>query len=238
MMVPVQEFKWLQNYYKGQITENDLLDKAGRLAAEEHLILNDKRIPDSMAVKMSKPLSSEQGRLVKRIRTGKTGPLTFRGTEEPEGMVNAPVERLLKDIIKKEYPAPVIIQDQPGPSGVKKEKKTPRPGPSGIKKETKSTKPPIPPKPSTSKSGGWKKATLSGATKGLVKKIGVDPKFVDSFDTDDEGGYSPKKKGKGKYPKAKKTEAEKLQEGWEGWDSPTRGKLDYDTDDTDYDDTI
>ena len=58
-MVPVQEFKRLLNYYKGQITENALLDKAGRLAAEEHLILNDKRIPDSMAVKMSKPLSSE-----------------------------------------------------------------------------------------------------------------------------------------------------------------------------------
>ena len=231
MMVPVQEFKRLQNYYKGQMTENALLDKAGRLAAEEHLILNDKRIPDSMAVKMSKPLSSEQGRLVKRIRTGKTGPLTFRGTEEPEGMVDAPVERLLKEIIKKEYPAPVVIQDQPGPSGIKREKRTPKPGPTGIKKEPKGTKPPIPPKPPSSKSGGWKKAALSGATKGFMKKIGIDPKFVDSFDTDDEGGYSPKKKGKGKYPKAKKTEAEKLQEGWEGWDSPTRGKLDYDTDD-------
>ena len=239
MMVPVQEFKRLQNYYKGQMTENPLLDKAGRLAAGEHLILNDKRIPDSMAVKMSKPLSSEQGRLVKRIRTGKTGPLTFRGTEEPEGMVDAPVERLLKEIIKKEYPAPVVIQDQPGPSGIKREKRTPKPGPSGIKKETKGTKPPIPPKPSASKSEGWKKAALSGATKGLMKKIGIDPKFVDSFDTDDEGGYSPKKKGKGKYPKAKKTEAEKLQEGWKGWDSPTKGKLSYDTDDdTDYDDTI
>ena len=231
MMVPVQEFKRLQNYYKGQMTENALLDKAGRLAAEEHLILNDKRIPDSMAVKMSKPLSSEQGRLVKRIRTGKTGPLTFRGTEEPEGMVDAPVERLLKEIIKKEYPAPVIIQDQPGPSGIKREKRTPKPGPSGIKKETKGTKPPIPPKPPSSKSGSWKKAALSGATKGLMKKIGIDPKFVDSFDTDDEGGYSPKKKGKGKFPKAKKTEAEKLQEGWEGWESPTKGKLEYDTDD-------
>ena len=65
MMVPVQEFKRLQDYYKGQMTENALLNKAGRLTAEEHLILKDKRIPDSMAVKMTKPLSSEQGRLVK-----------------------------------------------------------------------------------------------------------------------------------------------------------------------------
>ena len=235
MMVPVQEFKRLQNYYKGQMTENALLDKAGRLAAEEHLILNDKRIPDSMAVKMSKPLSSEQGRLVKRIRTGKTGPLTFRGTEEPEGMVDAPVERLLKEIIKKEYPAPVVVQ--PGPSGIKREKRTPKPGPSGIKKESKSTKPPIPPKPpslkGTSKSEGWKKAALSGAAKATLRKIGVDSKFLDKYDTEDEdeGGYSPKKKPKGKYPKAKKTETEKLQEGWEGWDSHTKGSLSYDTDD-------
>ena len=225
MMVPVQEFKRLQDYYKGQMTENALLNKAGRLAAEEHLILKDKRIPDSMAIKMTKPLSSEQGRLVKRIRTGKTGPMTFQGTEEPEGMVDAPVERLLKEIIKKEPPAPVIIQ--PGPSGIKKEKKTPQPGPSGIKKETKGTKPPISPKPSSSKS--WKKAALSGATKGVLRKVGVDPKLIDNYDTDDddEGGYSPKGKGKGKYPKAKKSEAEKL---WEGWDSPTRKTLGYDTD--------
>ena len=149
MMVPVQKFKRVQEYYKGQMTENALLNKAGRLAAEEHLILKNTRTPDSMAVKMTKPLSSEQGRLVKRIRTGRTDLLTFRGTEEPEGMVNAPVERLLKEIIKKEPTAPVIIQ--PGPSGIKKEKKTPKPSTSGIKKETNGTKPPIPLKLSTSK---------------------------------------------------------------------------------------
>jgi len=54
MMVPVQEFNRLQDYYKGKINQNALLNKAGRLAAEEHLILNDKRIPESMAVKMTK----------------------------------------------------------------------------------------------------------------------------------------------------------------------------------------
>ena len=224
MMVPVQEFKRLQDYYKGQMTENALLNKAGRLAAEEHLILKDKRIPDSMAIKMTKPLSSEQGRLVKRIRTGKTGPMTFQGTEEPEGMVDAPVERLLKEILKKEPPTPVIIQ--PGPSGIKKEPKTPKPGPSGIKKEPKGTKPPIPPKPFTGK--GSKKKTLSAATKATLRKAGVDPKLIDRYDTDDEGGYSPK--GKGKLPKAKKTEAEKLQQGWESWDSPVKKTLSYDTD--------
>ena len=57
--------------------------------------------------------------------------------------------------------------------------------------------------------------------------MGIDPKLIDKYDTDDEGGYSPKGIGKGKYPKAKKSEAEKL---WEGWDSHTRKKLGYDTD--------
>jgi len=32
MMVPVQEFNRLQDYYKGQITQSALLNKAGRLA--------------------------------------------------------------------------------------------------------------------------------------------------------------------------------------------------------------
>ena len=234
MMVPEQEFKQLQED-KGQVTENALLNKSGRLAAEEHLILKDKRIPDRMAVKMTKPLSSEQGRLVKRIRTGKTGPMTFRGTEEPERMVDAPVARLLKEIIKKEPPAPVIIQ--PGSSGIKKEKKTPKPSTSDIKKETRGTKNPSSSKLSTCKSVGWKKATLTGATKGDLRRIGIDPELVDRFDTEDEdeGGYTPKFKGKGKNPKAKKTEAEKLQKGWEGWASPTRRTLGYDTDDDDTD---
>ena len=228
MMVPVQEFNRLKSYYKGQMTENALLDKAGRLAAEEHLILKDKRIPDSMAVKISKPLASEQGRLVKRLRTGKTGPLTYQGTEEPEGMVDAPVETLLKQIVKGVKKDPIVIDGGPSTSGIKI-----KPSTSGIKKEKKSPKPPIPPKPSSGKSGGWKKATLSGAAKGFLKSIGVDPKYIDD---DDDGGYSPKGKAKGKQPKkAKKTEWEKLTEGWESWDQPEKQKLDYGTDDEDTD---
>jgi len=60
-MVPVQEFNRLQDYYKGKLTENALLNKAGRLAAEEHLILNNPNIPASMAVKMVKPIASKEG---------------------------------------------------------------------------------------------------------------------------------------------------------------------------------
>ena len=96
-----------------------------------------------------------------------------------------------------------------------------------IKKEVYTPKPPISPKPSTlktplpstsKKSGGFKKAALSGATKGFLKSISIDPKFID--DNDEDVGYTPKG-GKGKQPKmAKKTETEKVTEGWEGWDNP------------------
>ena len=215
MMVPVQDFNRLQDYYKGQITENALLDKAGRLAAEEHLILKDRRIPDSIAVKMTKPLATEESKLVKRIRTGKTGPITYQGTTQPEGMVDAPVENLLKQILKganKEPTPPVIIKQEPLST-------------SGLKKELKTPKPPIQSKPgkrsSKSLKGSVKKAALSAGRKQLLSSLGIED--------DDDGGYSPKGKAK-TYKKSKKTEAEKLREGWEDWDAPIRRRLRYDTD--------
>ena len=57
MMVPTQEFERLQDYYKGQISQSALLNKAGRLAAEKHLILSNPKIPDATAVRMTKPLA-------------------------------------------------------------------------------------------------------------------------------------------------------------------------------------
>ena len=221
-MVPTKEFDQLVQYYKGEITDNALLNKAGRLAAESHVILRDKSIPDSIAIKQIKPLARQRGRLTKRIR--QIGPLSSNSVDvseeedEEEGdLVKGPLETMFKQLIKNTS------------RGTKtpKIKEEATPSTSGAKKKSPAAKTPIPPKPSSSKSGGWKKAALSGATKATLRKIGIDPKLIDKYDTDDEGGYSPK--GKGKYPKAKKSEAEKLQEGWEGWDSPTRKTLGYDT---------
>ena len=74
MMVPVDKFNQLCNYYQGKIMESALLDKAGRLAAEQQLMLQDKNIPDSMAVQIVKPMALQQGPLVKRVRTGTVAP--------------------------------------------------------------------------------------------------------------------------------------------------------------------
>ena len=220
MMVPVQEFNRLQDYYKGQITQSALLNKAGRLAAEEHLeiILKDSRIPDSMAVKMTKPIASEETKLVKRIRTGTRGPISYQDTTQPEGMADAPIKNLLKQIIEgvnKQPAAPLVIKQEPlSTSGLKKELKTPKPSTSCLKKPLKTPKPPIPPKPSTSKKESEKKALLSAGTKKILSSLGID--------YDDYGGYSPKGKAK-KYKKAKPTEAEKLQEGCEDFEVSETG---------------
>ena len=228
MMVPTQEFERLQDYYKGQISQSALLNKAGRLAAEKHLILSNPKIPDATAVRMSKPLARKQARLTKRIRTGTRIPA---GAGMPsEAMVDSPLENLLKKIIEKEVPGAAAVT--PATPTIKKE---PVAGPSGlkIKKESKSVKHIIPPKPFVSakkpkSTGGIKKAALSGGAKALLRQIGVSEKFIDSdTDDDDEGGYSPKKTKK-KYPKAKKTSPQKLQEGWEEWDKPTKSTLKYD----------
>lgn len=55
MYIPTRELEQLIQSYKGEITDNALLNKAGRLAAESHLLLKDKRIPNSIAVKKIKP---------------------------------------------------------------------------------------------------------------------------------------------------------------------------------------
>ena len=88
-------------------------------------------------------------------------------------MVDAPLESLLKQLIKtgtkKVKPEPVT------PVKTKMEPATP--GPSRIKKEGPTPKPPKPSSLETpKKSGGFKKAALSGAAKGFLRSIGVDPK--------------------------------------------------------------
>ena len=220
VMVPTEELNWLSNYYQGKITESALLNKAGRMAAEQQLILEDKSIPDSLAVRMVKPMALEQGRLVKRVRTGTAQPASYEGIEEPEGMVDAPIERLLKDIIKKQTPEVIEVEsDAPTKKTSVKKKSLKK---LTVKKQPYSPRPEKKPKPSTS---GYKTPAssvipkgLSSAAKQALKDLGWR-----------EGNDSPKGGGKGKK-KIRKTEAEKLKEGWEPWTKPAkRGPLDYGT---------
>ena len=49
LMVKPEEFQQLIQYYKGQITDSALLNKAGRVAAKEHIIVNNPKVPDAIA---------------------------------------------------------------------------------------------------------------------------------------------------------------------------------------------
>ena len=221
VMVPADEFNRLSNYYQGKITESALLNKAGRLAAEQQLILEDKSIPDSLAVRMVKPMALEQSQLVKRVRTGTAQPASYEGTEEPEGMADAPIERLLKDVIKKQAPEVIEIESPKKPTGKKKSLKK-----STVKKQPYSPRPDKKPKPSTSgykPAGGYKTPASSVIPKGLSPAAKKTLKELGWREGDDspKGGATGRKK-------LKKTEAEKLQEGfWEAW----RKKLDYEEED-------
>ena len=140
-MVPTKEFDQLVQYYKGEITDNALLNKAGRLAAESHVILGDKSIPDSIAIKQIKPLARQRGRLTKRIR--QIGPLSSNSAdvgeeeeEEEEGdLVKGPLETMFKQLIKNTS------------RGTKtpKIKEEATPSTSGAKKKSPAAKTPIPP---------------------------------------------------------------------------------------------
>lgn len=58
LMIPQDSFNKLSQYYQGKITESALLKQAGRLAAQKEILLKDRKIPDSLAVQMSKPLAA------------------------------------------------------------------------------------------------------------------------------------------------------------------------------------
>ena len=145
-------------------------------------------------------MALQQGRLVKHVRTGTAQPAKYEGTEEPEGMADAPIERLLKDIVKRKNPRSLKSKPTNLSSRKKKLKKV------SIKKKPYSPRPKL--KPSTS---GYKTPEsqiippyLSPGAKKTLKRLRWK-----------EGEDSPKGSGKGKK-KLKKTKAEKLQEGF--WD--------------------
>ena len=204
LMVPTEEWQTLQEHYKGTVAKNAILDKVGTLGATEHAILNEKSIPDSMAVLMTKPLASQRRNLTKRLRTGISGTSSSYGTtqDEPEAMVDAPTEALLKRILKgATTPAPVAP-----PRAIKQEPST-----SGVKRRIKPAVPTTIKKKVVSKKSGVKKAVLKGAAKGALKSFGINVPAESDDDIDLDGSYlgpKAKKKAKGKKPKKiKPTEA-------------------------------
>ena len=105
MMVPTKDFERMVQYYKGEITDNALLNKAARLAAESHLLLKDQSLPDGIAMARVKPIARERARLTKRIRQFPSaraagGEAPEEEEEEEDGLVTGPLYNMMKQIIK------------------------------------------------------------------------------------------------------------------------------------------
>ena len=203
LMVPTADYNNLVNYYKGKITESALLNKAGRLAAERHMILKNPRIPSSVAVAMTQPKAREVRRLTKRIRTGGT----TSASPPPDGeedLLLSPLENKLDKILRATTEKTLKQQQQtPWVPPTKKRKlpKTPKKQP--IKPEQTSTK------------SGWISSMKRGALKGVGQSLG----FNVSGNSDGEDAGATRQTKKKPTPKAIKRL--RAAPGWEDW---TEGK--------------
>ena len=241
MMVPAEKWERLKNYYKGAVSSNALLDKVGKLGATEHVILEDRSIPDSMAVKIIQPLMRSRRNLTKRLKTGASGASNTYGVtaEEPEAMVDTPAEALVKRLIKgQQTPATPLVHPPgtPGPSNLQmtrakrelpttpRRARTPHPTqlpvPTPKKKTPSSSKPPLP----TPKKTSLGKSMIKGGIRGLSRSVGLN--LPDDDDIDPQGSaLTRKQKQQTKRP------AKRRQQEWEKLDveQPARQRLSYGT---------
>ncbi|CAH3114968.1 unnamed protein product [Pocillopora meandrina] len=113
-----------------QITDSALLNKAGRVAAEEQIIVNNPKMPDAIANQQTREMLQERRRLTKRLRDIPSVPTADLADVESEesAMTEGIVENLLKRMAKKQKKK---LQDEIAPLKTPK-KEIPAPGTSKI----------------------------------------------------------------------------------------------------------
>jgi len=212
-MIPHQDLDQLIQYYKGELTENALLNKAATLAAKKHVLLSDPQLPPALVNAQTKPLSQELTKLTKRLRqfpggVGVGAPGGPPGEDEEEGdLVTGPVEQWLKRMIKgsPSTPKPPITPTTKKGKGAATTSHIP------IKKGS----------PSTSQGDDISRRleAIRERRKTLETKLAESP------------WGKGKGKGKGKGP-AREVEQLKPLPGWEDWyrGKKLRRRLDYDSD--------
>ena len=210
-MIPHKE--QLIQCYKGELTENALLNKAATLAAKKHVLLADPQLPAAVVNAQTKPLSQELTKLTKRIRqfpggVGVGAPGGPPGEDEEEGdLVTGPVEQWLKRMIKgsPSTPKPLIT-----PSAKKGKAAT-------------TSKIPILKKGTPSTSRGDIRSRLEAVRE---RRKTWEKHLAESSFSKGKG------KGKGKGP-AREVERLKPLPGWEDWakGKKLRRRLDYDDSD-------
>ena len=211
-MIPQKDLNQLIQYYKGELTENALLNKAATLAAKKHVLLANPELPPAVVNAQTKPLSQELIKLTKRIRqfpggvgVGAPGAPPGEDEEEEAGdLVTGPVEQWLKRMIKgsPSTPKPTITPTTKKGKGAATTSKI-------VKKGS----------PSTSRGDLQSRLeTIRERRKTLEKKIAESP------------WGKGKGKGKGKGV-SREVQALKPLPGWEDWHrgKKLRRRLDYDS---------
>ena len=211
-MIPHKDLKQLIQYYKGELTENALFNKAATLAAKKRLVSQPPIAPgpgqcsnqtlESRINQVNQMHPSISG----RGRCGGTGCTPGEEGEEEEGdLVTGPVEQWLKRMIKGSPSTP----KPPITPATKKGKAAATTSKISIKKGS----------PSTSRGDDLRRRleAIRERRKTLEKKVA-------------ESAWS-KGKGKGKGP-AREVERLKPLPGWEDWyrGKKLRRRLDYDSD--------
>ena len=214
-MIPHKDLEQLIQYYKGELTENALLNKAATLAAKKHVLLANPELPPALVNAQTKPMSQELTKLTKRIRqfpggvgAGAPGGPPGEEDEEAGDLVTGPVEQWLKRMIKgsPSTPKPPITPTTKKGKGAATTSKIPI-----LKKAT----------PSTSRGDIRSRLeAIRERRKTLEKKLAESP------------WGKGKGKGKGKGP-AREVERLKPLPGWEDWaqGKKLRRRLDYEDSD-------
>ena len=205
-MIPHKDLEQLIQYYKGELTENALLNKAATLAAQKHVLLANPQLPPAVVNAQTKPLSQELTKLTKRIRqfpggveVGAPGAPPGEEEEEAGDLVTGPVEQWLKRMIKGSPSSP----KPPITPATKKGK------------GAAATPSKIPKKGSPSPSRGDSRSRLEAIRE---QRKTLEKKLAES------------RKGKGKGI-SREVQALKPLPGWEDWHrgKKLRRRLDYDS---------
>ena len=211
-MIPQKDLNQLIQYYKGELTENALLNKAATLAAKKHVLLANPELPPAVVNAQTKPLSQELIKLTKRIRqfpggvgVGAPGAPPGEEDEEAGDLVTGPVEQWLKRMIKG------------GPSA-------PKPTITPATREGARE-----PRPSTSR-GEERPSTSRGDIRTRLQAVRERRKAWEKHLTE-SGAAKGKDKGKGKGV-SREVQSLKPLPGWEDWAKgkpPRRRRLQYDS---------
>ena len=218
-MIPQKELDQLVQYYKGELTENALLNKAANLAAQKHVLLSNPKLPASIVNAYTKPISRELTKLTRRLRQfpgGAGAPGGAPGDDEDDegGLITGPVEQWLKRMIKGTPSTPKAHKTATGSI-----KKKGQPSTSGSKI----------PVPKKSKTGTPLTAQEEDDLAQRLEALRERRKTLEEKLAASGIWGKGKGKGKGKGPLA--LERLKPLSGWEDWaqGKKSRRRLEYDS---------